>query len=89
MTDPITLDSLDREVMSRLRAEAGRRGIEVGELIAELLSSALGATPLDSEKPTSPKRSLADLAGTWSHEEAEAFLATVADFEQIDQDMWK
>lgn len=89
MTDHITLDSLDSEVISRLRAEARRRGIEVGKLIAELLASALGTTPPENEKRTSGKRSLSDLAGTWSHEEAEAFLAAIADFEHIDQDMWK
>jgi len=66
--------------------EAGRRGIAVGELIAELLTSALGSTPA----PDAPaKRSLADLAGTWTHEEAEVFLAALTDFEQIDQDMWQ
>ncbi len=89
MTDHITIDGLDSEVISRLRAEAQRRGIKLGKLIAELLESALGTVPDAHEKQAPGKRSLSDLAGTWSHEEAEAFLAAIADFEQIDQDIWK
>lgn len=89
MTENITIDNLDTEVLSRLRAEAHRRGIEVGELIAELLTSVLGSIPEGDTGRPHEKRSLADLAGTWTHEEAEAFLAALTDFEQIDQDLWK
>jgi len=89
MTEHITIDNLDTEVISRLRAEAHRRGIEVGELIAELLTSVLGSTREPDANGLQEKRSLADLAGTWTHEEAEAFLAALTDFEQIDQDLWK
>lgn len=89
MTDQITIDNLGPEAISRLRAEARRRGVAVGALIAELLQAALSAMPAPGEKQASEKHRLAAMAGTWSDEEAEAFLAAIADFEQIDEDLWK
>ena len=41
---------------------------------------------LDGQDAVRPE--LAALAGTWTDQEAEAFMASIADLDQIDQDMW-
>jgi hypothetical protein len=79
--------SLDAEILQRLRAEAQARGVAVDALVHELLKEKFEAAPATTTVP--PYRDLDALAGTWSDEEAAAFLSVIADFEHVDEDMWK
>jgi len=55
--------------------------------VRELLNEALG--PVTKETSTAPHHDLDALAGTWSDEEADSFLSTIADFDRVDEDLWK
>ena len=83
----ITIDNLDAEVLERLRAEADRRGMDISAVVKELLKD--GLRPIPTNTPARLHHDLDALAGTWSDEAAEAFLSAVADFEQIDEELWK
>jgi len=83
----ITIDDMDGKILERLRAEAERRGVDIGTVVRELLNEALG--PVTKETSTAPHHDLDALAGTWSDEEADSFLSTIADFDRVDEDLWK
>lgn len=87
MGTSITIDNLDIEVLKRLQAEADRRGVDIGVVVNEVLKCSLAPTA----KPSAAclHHELDELAGSWSDAEADAFLATVADFRRVDEDMWK
>ena len=87
MGSSITIDNLDDEVLERLRNEAKRRGVAVSAVISELIEESL--TPVSQAGAKEICHDLDALAGTWSDEQAEAFLRAVADFGTVDQDMWK
>ncbi|HUG90504.1 MAG TPA: hypothetical protein VML55_06705 [Planctomycetaceae bacterium] len=87
MSISITIENLDPLTFSRLEEAAARRGSDVPSTAAELLRSSLGVRQVHA----SPERArdLAALAGTWTDEEADAFLARIADFSRIDEELWK
>ena len=87
MPNSITVDNLDAELMKCLRAEAKRRGMDLGTMIKELLKDSFG--PLPKTTDISRRDDLEELAGTWSDDEADAFLATIADFGRVDEELWK
>ena len=87
MPNSITLDNLDAELLNRLRAEAKKRGIDLGTMVKELLNDSFG--PLPKTTDISRHDDLDELAGTWSDDEADAFLATIADFGRVDEELWK
>jgi len=76
----VLLRGLDAATLSRLRADARRRGISVNRLIVETLQRqhAAGETYHD----------LDTLAGRWSKSEAATFDAAVAPFSEIDPALW-
>lgn len=87
MGSSITIDNLDDEVLERLRNEAKRRGVGVSAVISELIEESLA--PVSQAGGKESRHDLDALAGTWSDEQAEAFLRAVADFGRVDEDMWK
>ena len=87
MSASITIDNLDPITFSRLEAEAARRGSDIASTVVELLRGSLGV-PQTQSSPDRTER-LAALAGTWTEKEADAFLAGIADFGRIDEELWK
>lgn len=76
----VLVRGLDAATLSRLRAQARRRGISVNRLIVETLRQRhAGADTFDD---------LDRLAGRWSKAEADAFDAAVAPFSKIDAALW-
>jgi hypothetical protein len=76
----VLVRGLDAETLSRLRAEARRRGVSVNRLIVESLQRQhAGRETFDD---------LDALAGRWSKAEAQAFAAAVAPFSEIDAALW-
>jgi hypothetical protein len=87
MVVSLTIDNLSPEILTRLRSEAQRRGVDVKVLIEEMIRERFGFV---AESTTAqPHYDLDALAGTWSAEEAAGFLATVADMRHCDEDLWK
>lgn len=76
----VLLRGLDAATLSRLRADARRRGISVNRLIVETLQrERAGAERHDD---------LDALAGRWSKAEGEAFAEAVAPFSDVDLTLW-
>jgi hypothetical protein len=83
----VTLDDLDVDTLDRLRVEAGRRGIDVGALIKQMIRDEL--SPVAASQADQTHHELDSLAGTWSAQDAEEFLSATADFRRNDEDLWK
>jgi hypothetical protein len=87
MSISLTIDNFNSEILGRLQSEAQRRGVEVKVLVEEIIQDKLGA-PVKSDS-TQSHHELDALAGTWSAEEAENFLSTIAEMRQCDEGLWK
>jgi plasmid stability protein len=83
MSVSISIHDLDEETASWIRQEAERRGISMEEMALELIHQAVDRRRL----PTYDD--LDALAGTWTDDQARAFLRSVADFEQVDDKLWE
>ena len=83
MSVAISLPSVDDATAARLRIEAERRGITIEELVLELVQQGIESL----EAP--PYHDLDALAGTWSKEQADEFLKAIAEFEQVDEKLWR
>jgi hypothetical protein len=79
-----TLRGLDEETTALLRAEADRQGTSMNSLVLDYVRRGLGVA-----KPRRPRyHDLDNFFGSWSAQEADAFLESLRDFEVIDQDEW-
>ena len=67
--------------------EAQRRGVDVKAVIKEIIENRIG--PLAEPDASQTHHELDALAGTWSAEEAAAFLSNIADSRQCDEDLWQ
>jgi len=83
----LSLRGLDETTTKRLRSEAKRRGLSVNSLVIQLIREGVGTKR--PEVSRAPFGDLDKLAGTWSKDEADQFMKAVADFEQIDRDLWQ
>lgn len=87
MEASLTIQNLDQTTLNRLQAEARRRGVALSVVAREALVRGLPApSPNDAH---AIHHDLDSLAGTWSEDDAHAFLSAVGDFEQIDGELWK
>ena len=87
MPRSITIPDVDDATATWLTEEAGRRGVSVEMVASLLLRRGLEWERYRAELPT--YHDLDALAGTWSEDEAVAFLRTIADFEQVDPSLWQ
>jgi len=71
-------------LLESLQAEAARRGVDVNALVKELLRE--GLRPAVRAGGTPPYHDLDALAGTWSEEEANAFLSATEYLQQVDEE---
>ena len=86
MPRSITIDDVDDATASWLAEEAGRRGVSVESIAGQLLQRGLEWERRRAALPT--YHDLDVLVGTWSEDEAVAFLQAVANFEQVDPALW-
>jgi hypothetical protein len=79
----LTIRNVPAELARRLDEEKRARGRSLNQTVLDLLAQAVGLAH--------GRRSngLAELAGTWSREEHEAFERAVAETEQIDEELWR
>jgi plasmid stability protein len=88
MSISLTISNLDDETFRRLQAEAQRRGSDIESVAKTLLAENLPAGML----PTPAKgqyRDASSLAGTWSEQDYQEFMTTVAEFGRIDPEAWQ
>ena len=82
----ITLHAIDDTLARRLQTTARREGKSLNQMAKELLASALGVAP--ARKPR-VRNDLGRFCGVLSDADAKAIRANRADFERIDEEMWK
>jgi plasmid stability protein len=87
MPRSIMIDDIDDATASWLMAEAKRQGVSVERVAGQLLQRGLEWERRRTALPT--YHDLDALAGTWSEDEAMAFLQAVADFEHVDPALWQ
>ena len=78
----ITVRGLSVEQLDALKLEARRQGISMNRLALRRLTDQRDP-PKTREVTTFEK-----LAGTWSQQEAESFMAAIAPLEQVDPELW-
>lgn len=84
--DQLTIRGFDDELASLIRHLAEREGISLNRAVLQLIRR--GAN-LDEPHGDVVGSSLDHLMGTWTAAEADAIDCALADFSQIDEDMWK
>jgi plasmid stability protein len=77
----ISVRGLSEQHLEALKGEAARQGISMNRLVLRLLTQ-------EEEPEGSGERELDALAGTWTEQEAEAFMTAIAPMEQIDPELW-
>jgi hypothetical protein len=84
----LTIRGFDKELAQRIERLARIEGISLNQAVLRLLrkGAGLGERKEDVDVVGS---SLDHLIGTWSAEEAEEIERAVADFEEIDESMWR
>jgi len=87
MPRSITIEDVDDATVNWLTEEAGRRGVSVESVAGQLLQRGLAWERRRAALPT--YHDLDALAGTWSADDAAAFLHAVASFEHVDLTLWQ
>ncbi|NLF08148.1 MAG: hypothetical protein GX594_09245 [Pirellulaceae bacterium] len=87
MTISFSLDDLSASVIGKLQIEAERRGVDVKDVVIELIKD--GIVHTETANSSELHHDLDALAGTWSADEAAAFLSSVSDMRKCDEDLWK
>ncbi len=83
----LTLRGLDRRLQREIRELARRERISLNKAAVRLLEKGAGLRP--AEKADRIGSSLDHLIGTWSEDEADAFLESIQSCEQIDRELWE
>ena len=87
MSEPITIQDIDEATAAWLSREAERRGMSVETLVLQLIRAGIETGLQNSQLQA--HHDLDSLAGTWDDEEATRFLNATADFEQVDEKLWR
>jgi len=82
----MTLRGLDDSLMQTLKEMAKQQGVSLNALAVRLIREASG---FDKKKRSATYHDLDSLAGTWTVEDEQQFYAATADFEKIDQELWR
>ena len=84
----LTIRGFDEELAHRIERLSRLEGISLNQAVLRLLRKGAG---LGEKKEVADVvgSSLDHLIGTWSAEEADEIERAVADFEEIDEAMWK
>lgn len=84
----LTIRGFGKELERRIREVAREQGISLNQAVLRMLREAAGLED-GSSSCREVGASMDDLIGTWTDEEARELDDAVADFETIDEDMWR
>ena len=84
----LTIRGFDPDLSNAIRGLAEREGISLNRAALRLMRRGAGLGQ-ESRRPDRIEDRLDHLMGTWSEEEEQEFLEAIADFEQIDEDLWR
>ena len=84
----LTVRGLEEDVVRELQRIAEEEGLSLNQSVQKLLRRGLGQLETSDDEGVIGD-SLDHLFGTWSSEEADEFDKAVADFEVIDESIWR
>ena len=82
----MTIRGLDELTIKALKEKAKQQGTSINAALVGLLKEAFG---LNKKKRLVEHNDLDHLVGTWSEKEYRAFQKKIAEFEKIDENVWK
>lgn len=82
----ITIRGIDETTTRILKERAKKEGISVNAVLLKTLRESLG---LEKKRRKVIHNDLDHLAGTWSEKDFAEFQKRIADFETVDEKMWK
>ncbi len=82
----ITIRGIDNEIAKALKESAKKEGTSINSIVLRIVRESFG---LEKKKRTVIYTDLDHLAGTWDKKDYVEFQKKVADFETIDEKMWK
>ena len=82
----ITIRGIDETTARILKERARKEGVSVNAVLLKTLRESLG---LEKRRRTVIYDDLDHLAGTWSEKDFVEFHKRIADFEIVDEKMWK
>lgn len=78
----LTIRNVPDDLYEQLKREKSRRGESLNRTVIELLRQRLGVG-------TTPSNGLAGLAGRWDDTELREFEEATAQFERVDEELWR
>ena len=84
----LTIRGFGEALARKIRETARREGVSLNQAVLRLLNRAAGLDEPEVDERV-VGRSLDDLIGTWTDEEARELAAATAELRAIDQDMWR
>ena len=84
----LTIRGFDEELLDRIEELARQEGLSLNRAVLRLLRKGAGLER-PSRSPEVVGDSMDELIGTWTEEEATQVLDAVADFDEIDEAMWR
>jgi len=82
----ITIRGIDEEMAKLLKKKAKQEGMSLNSVLLKILREALG---LEKKQRRVIYTDLDHLAGGWSEEDYREFESRVAEFEKVEEGMWK
>lgn len=82
----MTIRGLEESVTQALKKKAKQEGSSVNAVVARIIKEQLG---LPKKPRAATYHDLDKLAGTWSDNDYLEFKRKVADFEKVDEGMWR
>ena len=82
----ITIRGIDNEIAKVLKEKAKKEGTSINTNLLKTIRAALG---LEKKKRAIVYDDLDYLAGTWNEKDYLEFQKKIADFEVVDEKMWK
>jgi hypothetical protein len=79
----LTIRKVDANLARALERERRRRGTSLNETVLALLRQSLGIAV------STPSNGLAKLAGGWNDADFKAFQRATAQFDQVDDELWR
>ena len=83
----LTIRGFGAKLEHVIRQRARRDGLSLNKVVVRMLQEAAGLRPAP-ERGGEIGPALDELAGTWSAAETRTLKKAVADFEQVDPDLW-
>jgi plasmid stability protein len=89
MSSELHIAELNDDTFRRLEKEAATHGMSPAEWAALVLTKHYHTSVGPHEAPTDKATAISRMFGTWDEEQVREFMQATADFERIDEDMWK